>query len=93
MGDLMAAAIALTHEKTYEVGDWYTLLYDSSGVASDWAYGSLGVVYSYTIELRDTGTFGFLLPSDQIIPTGQEVCFFIIIIVVVVYYQIIIIFK
>ena len=28
---------------------------------------------SYGMELRDTGHYGFLLPPDQIIPTGQEV--------------------
>ena len=26
----------------------------------------------YTIEVRDNGTYGFVLPADQIIPTGQE---------------------
>ena len=28
------------------------------------------------MELRDTGMYGFLLPPDQIIPTGQEVFHF-----------------
>ena len=28
---------------------------------------------SYGMELRDTGHYGFLLPPQQIIPTGQEV--------------------
>ena len=28
---------------------------------------------SYGMELRDTGHYGFLLPPEQIIPTGQEV--------------------
>ena len=25
------------------------------------------------MELRDTGNYGFILPPDQIIPTGEEV--------------------
>ena len=39
----------------------------------DWTLGELGIPYSYAMELRDTGEFGFLLPEDQIIPTGEEV--------------------
>ena len=35
-------------------------------------YGTVGVTYSYTIELRDTGQFGFLLPAKEIVPTGEE---------------------
>ena len=41
-----------------------------------WAFlilGELGIPYSYGMELRDTGLYGFLLPPDQIIPTGEEV--------------------
>lgn len=32
----------------------------------------LGVTLSWVLELRDTGTYGFLLPADQIIPTAEE---------------------
>ena len=46
-------------------------LYLNSGASRDWAYDT-GVKLSYTIELRDNGTYGFVLPADQIIPTGQE---------------------
>lgn len=42
------------------------------GGSYDWAKGVAGIKYSYTLELRDTGTFGFLLPHSQIIPTGRE---------------------
>ncbi|WP_411016248.1 M14 family zinc carboxypeptidase, partial [Salmonella sp. s51884] len=28
--------------------------------------------YSYVVELRDTGNHGFLLPADQIVPSGEE---------------------
>jgi hypothetical protein len=30
------------------------------------------VKYSFGAELRDRGQFGFLLPEEQIIPTGEE---------------------
>ena len=44
----------------------------AAGGADDWAYGSANVRYSYTVELRDTGSYGFQLPASQIIPTGKE---------------------
>jgi len=25
-----------------------------------------------TVELRDTGNYGFILPASQILPTGEE---------------------
>lgn len=28
---------------------------------------------TYTYELRDTGRYGFILPPEQIIPTGEEI--------------------
>jgi len=39
----------------------------------DEIYKSSGVILSYTCELRDTGSYGFLLPPAQIKPQGEEV--------------------
>lgn len=44
----------------------------TTGSTGDWASGVLGVKYSYALELRDKGRYGFLLPANQIIPTGIE---------------------
>ena len=44
----------------------------ASGRSADWTYGAQNVTYSYGVELRDTGKYGFILPPDQIIPSGQE---------------------
>lgn len=44
----------------------------ASGVTSDYYYETEGVVHSYTIEVRDTGAYGFELPANQILPTATE---------------------
>ena len=41
-----------------------------SGTALDW-YASEGSRFSYVTELRDMG-YSFLLPPEQIIPSGEE---------------------
>uniref|UniRef100_A0A8C0GCT9 Carboxypeptidase B2 n=1 Tax=Chelonoidis abingdonii TaxID=106734 RepID=A0A8C0GCT9_CHEAB len=41
------------------------------GGSDDWAY-DLGIKYSFTFELRDRGTHGFLLPTNLIKPTCIE---------------------
>jgi hypothetical protein len=42
-----------------------------SGGSDDWAK-SIGIKYSYTFELADTGTYGFTLPASQILPVSQD---------------------
>lgn len=58
-------------QKTYSVGSSATLLSPAAGGSDD--YGkSIGIKYSYTIELGDTGNHGFVLPTELIIPTAKE---------------------
>ncbi len=67
----IAQGIFNTYGKTYTYGPIYTTIYPASGGANDWTYGARGIL-GLSIELRDTGTNGFTLPADQIIPTGEE---------------------
>ncbi|XP_072897653.1 carboxypeptidase B-like [Hemitrygon akajei] len=55
----------------YTYGPGATTIYPAAGGSDDWAY-DLGIKYSFTFELRDTGAHGFLLPESQIKPTCEE---------------------
>ncbi len=69
-GNMNDAAMGL-YGKTYVHGPAYTTIYPASGTAGDYPYDEFGV-NSYTIEMRDEGQFGFLLPADQIRPAAEE---------------------
>lgn len=48
----------------------------NSGAALDWVYHS-GVPWSFVVKLRDTGSYGFLVPKEEIVPTGEEMLGFL----------------
>ncbi|CAG6016147.1 unnamed protein product [Menidia menidia] len=66
-----AEAIYRVHGRRYTVGSSPDVLYPNSGSSRDWARLQ-GVPLSFTFELRDNGTFGFLLPEGQIRPACEE---------------------
>jgi len=72
LGDAAAALLASMYGTEYVVGSSSDVLYKSSGSSRDWSYGSGIFRWTYTLELRDKGDHGFILPADQIIPTCQE---------------------
>jgi hypothetical protein len=49
-------AIKSVHGKVYTYGPTAPTLYVASGGSNDYTYGALNATYSYTVELRDTGT-------------------------------------
>jgi len=69
-----ARAIKQSYDQHYEVEsacDCDDYGETNGGSAVDWIYNQ-GVHFSYIIKLRDTGTYGFLLPPDEIVPCGEE---------------------
>ena len=71
LGDQMSADIFGVEGKRY-TSQRAIDLYMGTGTALDWFYsddangGNEFRAASYVIELRDTGTYGFLLPPDQV---------------------------
>ncbi|XP_065567648.1 carboxypeptidase B-like [Artemia franciscana] len=76
--ELFALASDAVDALTAVEGTRYTIetstnaLYMATGGSDDWAKGGAGVKYSYTLELRDTGFYGFQLPARLIMPTAVE---------------------
>jgi len=61
----------------YKVGRSSSTLYQTSGDAIDWVYGTFGVVHTYGIELRpafqrNPRFNGFQRDRDEIVPTAQD---------------------
>ncbi|XP_059619301.1 zinc carboxypeptidase-like [Phlebotomus argentipes] len=71
IGNAMADAIRTLEGTEYEVKSSYNL-YEHSGTAIDYTYGTAGVKISWTFEFRDQGTYGFVLPPQFIIPNAME---------------------
>ncbi|XP_063229722.1 zinc carboxypeptidase-like isoform X2 [Bacillus rossius redtenbacheri] len=72
IGTKTIETLAKRYGTEYEVGNIVDILYEASGSSLDWAKGTLDIPVTYVYELRDTGRYGFLLPADQILPTGEE---------------------
>jgi len=43
-----------------------------TGGSGDWARSAAGIRYSFELELRDRGHFGFMLPANYVRPVGDE---------------------
>ncbi|XP_068218332.1 carboxypeptidase B-like isoform X2 [Palaemon carinicauda] len=70
---LWANATKKRYGTVYKVTSTTVGLYAASGATDDWAKAVLQVKYSYTVELRDEGTEGFVLSPNQIVPSSEEV--------------------
>lgn len=50
----------------------YESLDVATGTSVDWVFNELDKKIGFTIEYRDTGRYGFILPPVQIIPNCEE---------------------
>lgn len=70
-GYAMRDAIFNVYGRSFTSGPTSTTLYLVSGGSKDYVYDEFNAA-SFSIELRDTGQFGFLLPENQISPAQDE---------------------
>ncbi|KAH7313752.1 zinc carboxypeptidase [Stachybotrys elegans] len=67
-----AAAIQAVHGTAFDYGPICSTIYRVTGGGVDYVQDVIRADYVFTAELRDTGRYGFVLPANQILPTGQE---------------------
>jgi len=65
-------ALKSVHGTEYQAGSSPELLYAAAGGSEDFAKGIAEIKFAFCYELRDTGKNGFMLPPDQIKPSGEE---------------------
>ncbi|KAF9051992.1 putative carboxypeptidase [Panaeolus papilionaceus] len=67
-----ATALRAVYGTRYTTGPICTTIYATTGSSTDYAYDVSKIKYSFAAELRDTGSSGFVLPANQIRPSGEE---------------------
>jgi len=70
-GQRSIAALRAVHGTAFTTGQGADQLYGVGGASDDYAK-YIGIKFSTTAELRDRGSYGFILPASQIIPAAQE---------------------
>ncbi|MCJ1365983.1 hypothetical protein MMC16_005108 [Acarospora aff. strigata] len=66
------AAIRAVYGTVFRAGPICSTIYQATGTSVDYVNDVSKAQYTFTSELRDTGTFGFVLPVSQILPSGIE---------------------
>merc|ERR1712083_146783 len=62
----------ITPSRRYTIGSAGAIFYIAGGASDDYAKAAAEIPYSFTVELPDSGRYGFLLPEGQIQTVGQE---------------------
>jgi len=62
----------VTPSRSYTIGSAGAIFYIAGGASDDYAKAAADIPYSFTVELPDDGSYGFLLPANQIKTVGAE---------------------
>ncbi|KND86726.1 Metallocarboxypeptidase A-like protein [Tolypocladium ophioglossoides CBS 100239] len=65
-------AIRAVHGTSFQYGPICSTIYQAAGSSIDYVNDVVSGDYGFAAELRDTGRYGFVLPPDQIVPSGEE---------------------
>lgn len=65
-------AIQSVHGTSFNYGPICSTIYQVAGSSVDYVNDVTKADYTFTVELRDTGRYGFVLPPNQILPSGEE---------------------
>ncbi|XP_047998835.1 zinc carboxypeptidase-like [Leguminivora glycinivorella] len=72
IGRRAMGALSVRYGTEYVTGNIVEVLYEATGGTDEWVKEHLHVPIVYCYELRDQLQYGFLLPPEQILPTGLE---------------------
>ncbi|EEP76473.1 conserved hypothetical protein [Uncinocarpus reesii 1704] len=72
LANVFAQALGAVHGTAFKVGPTCNTLYQISGDSVDWAVDVGKFELAFAAELRDTGWYGFIIPPQQIRPSGEE---------------------
>ncbi|RYP12705.1 hypothetical protein DL765_007205 [Monosporascus sp. GIB2] len=68
----VASAIARPYGTRFDYGPTCSTIYQTNGGSNDYIQDVSKAEFAWAFELRDTGRNGFVLPPEQIIPSGFE---------------------
>ncbi|KAI9641266.1 hypothetical protein NHQ30_010066 [Ciborinia camelliae] len=66
------AAVKAVNGISFTYGPICSTIYQATGTSVDYVDATTGADFTFTTELRDTGTYGFVLPASQITPSAIE---------------------
>ncbi|XP_063366099.1 zinc carboxypeptidase-like [Cydia amplana] len=72
IGRRAMGALSVRYGTEDVTGNIVEVLYEATGGTDEWVKEQLHVPIVYCYELRDRFQYGFLLPPEQILPTGLE---------------------